>query len=122
MYICFINIMKYKVLLYIALSLILLSCTTNPKDPIAKLEDLVKDIRIHHQQYTAVDWKQAFAEYENISVEMENYQYTEEEMEKVGRLEGECVGYFMKGAVRSLGGIENEIKGFVDGFKESLDK
>ena len=114
--------MKYKLLSFLVLSLIMLSCTTNRKDPITKLEELVKDIRIHHQQYTVADWKQAYTEYEGISAEMENYQYTEEEMEKVGRLEGECVGYFMKSAVRSVGGIENEIKGFVDGFKESLDK
>ena len=104
------------------MSLIMLSCTTSRKDPIVKLEDLVKDIRIHHQEYTTADWKQAYAEFEEISAEMENYQYTEEEMEKIGRLEGECAGYFMKSTVKSLGGIENEIKGFVEGFKESLDK
>lgn len=114
--------MNCKLLSLLILFMILSSCTTSSQDPINKLEDLVEDVRIHHQEYTTADWKQTYAKYEEISAEMENYQYTEAEMEKIGRLEGECIGYFMKSAVNSLGGIGNEIKGFVDGFNESLDK
>ena len=49
---------------------------------------------------------------------MENYQYSKEEAEKIGKLEGECVGYFMKSAVKSLDGLESEIKGFFKGLEE----
>ena len=43
-----------------------------------------------------------------------------EEAEKIGQLEGECVGYFMKSAVMSLDGLGSEIKGFIDGFDKSM--
>jgi len=49
---------------------------------------------------------------------MENYHYTKEDAEKIGKLEGECVGYFMKSAVKSLDGLGNEIKGFFEGIGE----
>ena len=113
----------------IALSIVVLifcslsySCSSFGKqDPLHQLEDLTEDIRLHHLEYTTADWKKAYARYEQIAAEMENYQYTEEEAEKVGRLEGECVGYFMKSAINSLGGIESEIKGFVDGINKTME-
>lgn len=38
----------------------------------------------------------------------------------IGRLEGECVGYFMKSTVNSLDGWGREIKGFFDGLGKSM--
>lgn len=85
-----------------------------------QLEVLTENIRKHHEEFSMADWKEAYARYERIAAEMEDYQYTEEECEKIGRLEGECVGYFMKSAINSLGGIESEIKGFVDGINNTI--
>lgn len=58
----------------------------------------------------------AYARYEQIAAEMENYQYTKEESERIGEMEGECVGYFMKSAINSMDGFKSELKGF---FMES---
>lgn len=90
------------------------------QDPLQQLEELTEDIRFHHQEYTTADWKKAYARYEQITAEMENYQYTKEEAEKIGKLEGECVGYFMKSAVNSLDDLGNEIKGFFEGMGEVI--
>jgi len=101
--------------------LLLLSCKMAKESPLHQLENLTEDIREHHEEFSLADWKEAYARYERIAAEMENYQYTEEEAEKIGRLEGECVGYFMKSAINSLGGIESEIKGFVDGINRTME-
>ncbi len=101
--------------------LLLLSCNMVKESPLHQLENLTEDIRQHHDEFSMEDWKEAYARYERIAEEMENYQYTEEECEKIGRLEGECVGYFMKSAINSLGGIESEIKGFVDGINKTME-
>ena len=97
------------------------SCSSFGKqDPLQQLEELTEDIRLHHREYTTADWKKAYARYEQITAEMENYQYTKEEAEKIGKLEGECVGYFMKSAVNSLDDLGNEIKGFFEGMGEVI--
>ena len=114
---------RYQKVILVAmllLSLCLLSCSFGKQAPINQLEKLTEDIRLHHQEYTTADWKEAYARYEQIAAEMENYQYTSEEAEKIGQLEGECVGYFMKSAVMSLDGLGSEIKGFIDGFDKSM--
>lgn len=98
------------------------SCSSFGKqDPLQQLEELTEDIRLHHQEYTTADWKNAYARYEQIAAEMESYQYTKEEAARIGEMEGECVGYFMKSAINSLGGIESEIKGFVDGINKTME-
>ena len=103
------------------LILVMFSCSTGKQKPMDQLEELTENIRQHHEEFSLADWKEAYARYERIAAEMEKYQYTEEEAEKIGRLEGECVGYFMKSAINSLGGIESEIKGFVDGINRTME-
>ena len=109
---------KVRLMAMLLFSLCILSCSPWKQDPLHQLEDLTEDIRVHHQEYTTADWKKAYARYEQIAAEMENYQYTKEEAEKIGKLEGECVGYFMKSAVKSLDGLGNEIKGIFEGIGE----
>ena len=109
---------KVRLVAMLLLVLFLFSCSVGKQNPINQLEKLTEDIRLHHQEYSTADWKEAYARYEQIAADMENYQYTNEEAEKIGQLEGECVGYFIKSAVNSFDGIKSEIKGFV----ESLDK
>jgi len=108
---------KLRVLL---ISVTLFSCSLSKQSPIRQLEELTEDIRLHHQDYTTADWKKAYAKYEQISAEMENYQYSKEETEKIGEMEGECVGYFMKSSVKSLEGLGSEIKGFFEGMGEVI--
>ncbi len=103
--------------------LVAFSCTIIMKvqDPLQQLEELTEDIRLHHQEYTTADWKEAYTRYEQIAAEMENYQYTKEESERIGEMEGECVGYFMKSAINSMEGLKSELKGFINGINETVE-
>lgn len=103
---------------------IMMSCSMNigKQTPLQELENLTEDIRIHHAEYSTADWKEVYARYEQISAEMENYQYSTDEAEKIGKLEGECMGYFMKSCVKSLDGLGSEIKGFFDGLNEAIEE
>ena len=91
------------------------------QDPLQQLEELTEDIRLHHKEYTTADWKEAYARYEQIAAEMENYQYTKEESERIGEMEGECVSYFMKSAINSMEGLKSELKGFLNGINETVE-
>jgi hypothetical protein len=112
---------KYKTLLLVLLCILVSSCHVGKQDPLQQLEELTEDIRLHHEEYTTADWKEAYAQYEQISKEMEEYQYSSEETKRIGKLEGECVGYFVKCAVNSLDGLKDEFSGFMDGFKETIE-
>ena len=114
------NCQKDKLVAILLLVLLLFSCSVGKQSPIDQLEKLTEDIREHHEEYSTADWKEAYARYEQIAADMENYQYTNEEAEKFGQLEGECAGYFMKSAVMSLDGLGSEIKGFMEGFDKSM--
>lgn len=114
------NCQKGKLVAILLLSLFLFSCSVGKQNPIDQLEILTEDIREHHQEYTTADWKDAYARYEQIAADMEHYQYTNEEAEKIGQLEGECAGYFVKSAINSFDGIKNEMKGFVEGLDKSM--
>lgn len=109
---------KVRIMAMLLFSLYMLSCSPGKQEPLRQLEELTEDIRLHHQEYATADWKKAYARYEQISAEMENYQYSKEETERIGEMEGECVGYFMKSAVKSLEGLGSEIKGFFEGMGE----
>ena len=119
----YIRLLSQKVMLVAMLlfGLFMLSCSVGKQNPIDQLEKLTEDIREHHEEYSVSDWKEAYARYEQIAADMENYQYTNEEAEKIGKLEGECVGYFMKSAVKSLDGLGHEMKGFFDGLNNSME-
>lgn len=116
------NCPKVFFALMLPLCSLTISCSVGKQKPMDQLEELAENIREHHEEFSLADWKEAYARYERIAADMENYQYTEEEAEMIGRLEGECVGYFMKSAINSLGGIESEIKGFVDGINNTIDQ
>ena len=112
--------MKSYLILIVLIVIVLQSCSQEKNEPINQLFELTEDIREHHNEYSTADWKEAYARYERIAAEMEKYQYTNDEAEKIGRLEGECVGYFMKSTVNSLDGWGREIKGFFDGLGKSM--
>ena len=115
------NCQKVKLVAMLLLVLFLFSCSVGKQNPINQLEKLTEDIRLHHQEYSTADWKEAYARYEQIAADMENYQYTNEEAEKIGQMEGECAGYFVKSAINSFDGIKSEIKGFVEGLDKSME-
>ena len=98
-----------------------LSYSLGKQGHVQQLEDLTEDIRLHHEEYPMADRNQAYGKFEQIAADMENYTYTPEESEEIGKLEGECVGYFMKSAVNSFDGLESEIKGFFEGLNNSAE-
>jgi len=96
------------------------SCQFGKDRPIGQLEELTQDIREHHKEYTVAEWKEAYATYEQIAKDMEQYNYSDDEMKKIGQLEGECIGYFVKSTVLSVDGLTNEINGLLDGLGKSI--
>lgn len=116
-----------NVILMFALLIGFVSCNSK-QTPINELSDLSEEIKSNSGDYSQQDWEDAAQEFEKIAEELKQYQseYTDEELKKIGRLEGICLAHFTKHSLRSLNNdIKNAIKeseGIFDGFAKEFSK
>lgn len=118
-----------NIALYLTCALFIL-CTIgchSKQSPINRLEKLSEEIQSNAQDYTKEDWKASAEELELIEDEIEQYksEYTDEELEEIGRLKGICLAQFTKHSIRTFkDGFEDVIKeaeGLLEGFSQGLE-
>lgn len=118
----FLNVLFFCVMFF------LLSCNQEEKQ-IQKMEKLVQKVEKNPESLTAEDWEKLEQEYEEITTKMQNYTYTEEDLERIGYLQGRFAAEatkiafkeLMKGAQEVSTQVQSGIKGFIDGFGEDLE-
>lgn len=104
-----------------AMGLILVSCATK-QSAINKLEKFSYELRDHSRYYDADDWGKAGKKFVKIrdNINKHEFEFTAEEKQKIGKLEGECARYMAKGAkdgvFDKLKNIGSEIKGIIEGI------
>ena len=84
------------------------------------MQYLADDLRDNGAYYTVDDWKNAGKKFVNLRDKMRKYDYTPAERKKIGELEGQCAKYMVQGvkngAINTILGVGNEIKGILDGL------
>lgn len=111
-------------LLGMAAMLLLSSCATK-QSAVNDLRALQQDIETSGAFYSLKDWKKAAQNYAKINKKIYKHysDYSAQELEEIGRINGECVASFAKGAAQNVGskaiGAASLIKGIIDGVKES---
>lgn len=105
----------------LATMLTLSSCSTKSR-AINQLESLTYDLRDNSANYSLSDWQDAANRYIDIRKKINKHytDYTADEKERIGKLQGEAANYVAKGAKSSLinnvGGIASELKGLLEGI------
>jgi len=105
----------------LATTLTLSSCSTKSR-AINQLESLTYDLRDNSANYSLSDWQDAANRYIDIRKKINKHytDYTADEKERIGKLQGEAANYVAKGAKSSLisnvGGIASELKGLLEGI------
>ena len=100
--------------------MLLASCSTKQR-AIDQLESFSTELRDHSRYYDIQDWENAGKKFVDITKKVKKYEldYTPEELARIGKLEGECVGYMARGAKDNvtdrLRGLLNEIQGIIQG-------
>lgn len=116
---------RLKDLLLILCVLVLSSCH-NKQQPVSDLQAFATELREHSADYTNEDWQKAEQKMDEINESLSQYQYTDEEQQKIGELKGRCWMYFTKRAVKSsveqVKQFANEMKGAIKGFSEEVDE
>lgn len=112
-------------LLAIAGIFTLSSCATKAS-AIDDLRQLSEQVRDNGAYYTVKDWKRTAQRYNKIADRLSKYDYTTAEMAEIGRLKGQCAGYFATGVIDNVGGkvinAASLIKGFIEGVKEAVER
>ena len=124
--------MKKKVVSIVTLSLAamlsmggLSSCNTK-QHAINQLENFSYELRDHSARYSVNDWQRAGEKFLKIrqNISKHELEYTPEEKDRIGKLEGKCAGYMAKGMkegvfdkVKAFG---NELKGILKGILNAV--
>ena len=97
--------------------LLVSSCATR-ESAINDLENFSYELRDNSQYYTAKKWRKAVDKFGNIRREISRHDYTVAERQRIGKLEGDCTRYMVRGAkdgvMNSVFGLGSEIQGILD--------
>lgn len=93
------------------------SCATR-ESAINDLQNFSYELRDNSQYYTAKKWKKAVTKFGRIRREIARHDYTVAERQRIGKLEGDCARYMVRGAkdgvMDHVLGIGSEIQGILD--------
>ncbi len=97
----------------------LCSCATK-MHPIHQLQALSEDLQKNAAYYDPQDWRDAALKFKDIRQDIQKYRYTPDERRQIGELEGQCAKYMVEGvkngALNTVMGVANEIRGILDGL------
>ncbi len=105
--------------------LLLTGCSNKNIDTINDLEAMTEDLTTKYGDYTQEDWDIAENQFGLICEELEQYEFTDEQLKHIGELKGKCTAVFarkkasdFKNSFHKLG---KEVEGFIEGFSEGIE-
>lgn len=112
-------------LLVAVLALSLASCAKmQAKHQMHALESLTEKVEKNGDSFTKQDWAEVSQEYDEICAKMNECEYTQEQMQEIGRLKGRFYAACTKKAINNAGGLlnglMNTVGGAIDGFMEGM--
>ena len=107
----------------VVLLFLILSCSCNSSQSVLEdLDELVKDMEENYTEYTVEEWENCIENYTKIEEALLQYEYSDEDLKKIGKLKGKYVGYLTKytiqGVKRQIEDISKEMEGGIEGLME----
>jgi len=123
--------MKTKVISIISvifLAFTLASCQSKEESVISKFENLSKRVETEGQNLTVDDWELILQEYEALHDEAAECDFTKEQLEELGRVDGRLTAILVREGLKKAGSeISNfmdsgkiYMKGFLDGVEQEM--
>lgn len=105
------------------------SCKPKEERVIDRINNLSEKIEKHGSSWDADDWADAMEELEDIHADIEDCDFTKEQLRKLGNVEGKLMGIIATEGAKSLKstteaffeGAGSYIEGFKNGLQESYD-
>ena len=98
-----------------------LSCSSKEENVVNQLYALAERIEEEGETFTEKDWNEAWEEFEVIHEEMEDCNFTREEIQEIGRIEGKLFVVFIKKLGRDIIDFGFYVNGFASGIKEKIE-
>lgn len=113
--------MMKKLFFLIVMVLTLSSCNTQYR-AMGQLRSLTNEIERNGEFYNGQDWKNAYAEYQDINSRIDQQRLTSQQRQELGQLKGRCVAGFAKSSVKSIKNAISEGAGIIEGIIDGLTK
>ncbi len=102
----------------LALTAFLFSSCDKKAEALDNLREYTEYLKDNSKDFTKEDWREAKAQYEEIIIQLEEYDFTDEEDQEIGRLKAICYKYISRGAMKQwqkdLNDLSNQAKGFIE--------
>ena len=117
---------KLALLLTCSCILLLMGCSDEKTDALNDLEAITEEITTKSANYTQEDWDIAENQFGLICEELEQYEFTDEQLKHIGKLKGKCTAVFAckkaSDFKNSLHRIGKEVEGFIEGISGGLEE
>lgn len=108
-----------QALLIAILSIVLTACNKQ-EQAIDDLRSFSEQLKEESAEYTQEDWQQAGEQYQQIVEEINQYEYTDEQLKEIGRLQAVCIKQMSKGAMKllrqNINSISKQLEGAIEEF------
>ena len=115
--------MKWKFSFIItALFAVILCCSCSSKQvPINDLEDLAIELKENSEVYSQSDWEKVAVRFSEIEEQMQQYEYTDEELKKIGKLKAQCFKAIAKSSAKNIKKQMHNFQTQLEGASEEME-
>lgn len=113
-----------KIVLLILITMFLIGCSDKKADALNDLEAMTEQLTTETSDFTQDDWDVARNQFNQICEELEQYDFTDQELKHISELKGKCTAVFARKKAsdfkNDLHRMGQEVKGFLDGFTKEM--
>ena len=112
--------MNKIVFFFLFISCVLLCSCDKRQTAINDLENFSEELKENCSEYSYQDWEEASAQYEQLVEQIDQYEYTDEELKEIGKLKARCLKQMSMGAMKQLQGRIHSFTKQMEGALEEL--
>lgn len=106
-----------------SLSLLVIALLTScdkKQSAIDDLENFSQELKENSSDYSNQDWEEANEQYQLLVEQIDQYEYTDEELKEIGKLKARCLKQMTKGAMKQfqdgIHSITKQMEGAIEEF------
>ncbi len=108
-------------LMSMAIAFALVSCSSSSQALIEQLDDLATELSEDSDGFSDEDWDKAMAKLSEIEENMQQYEYTDEELKEIGRLTAQCLKSFARSSATIMKGQLHNFQTLFEGAAEEFE-
>lgn len=105
-------------------AVLLIACSDKKADALNDLEAMTEQLTTETTEFTQDDWDVEQNQFDQICEELEQYNFTDQELKYISELKGRCTAVFARKKAsdfkNDLHRMGQEVKGFLDGFTKEI--